>query len=98
MDAQEEQRMLRSQKEYLELEVRKFRRKKLIIYHQLEQELLRQELNKRQNQLEQAHAMLLRHHEKTQELEYRQQKTVHGLREEQVIISFNFLIRFFFNL
>lgn len=84
MDAQEEQRMLRGQKEYLELEIRKFRRKKLIIYHQLEQELLRQELNKRQNQLEQAHAMLLRHHEKTQELEYRQQKTVHALREEQV--------------
>lgn len=84
VDAQEEQRMLRCQKEYLELEVRKFRRKKLIIYHQLEQELLRQELNKRQNQLEQAHSMLLRHHEKTQELEYRQQKTVHALREEQV--------------
>lgn len=85
VDAQEEQRMLRGQKEYLELEVRKFRRKKLIIYHQLEQELLRQELNKRQNQLEQAHSMLLRHHEKTQELEYRQQKTVHALREEQVV-------------
>lgn len=87
VDAQEEQRMLRGQKEYLELEVRKFRRKKLIIYHQLEQELLRQELNKRQNQLEQAHSMLLRHHEKTQELEYRQQKTVHALREEQVSIT-----------
>lgn len=28
--------------------------------------------------------MLLRHHEKTQELEYRQQKAVHQLREEQV--------------
>lgn len=90
MDAQEEQRMLRGQKEYLELEVRKFRRKKLIIYHQLEQELLRQELNKRQNQLEQAHSMLLRHHEKTQELEYRQQKTVHALREEQVTIFMPF--------
>lgn len=43
-----------------------------------------QELNKRQQQLEQAHAMLLRHHEKTQELEYRQQKAVHQLREEQI--------------
>ena len=43
-----------------------------------------QELSKRQNQLEQAHAILLRHHEKTQELEYRQQKAVHMLREEQV--------------
>lgn len=96
VDAQEEQRMLRCQKEYIELEIRKFRRKKLIIYHQLEQELLRQELNKRQNQLEQAHAMLLRHHEKTQELEYRQQKTVHALREEQVI--FRKSIKYFFKI
>ncbi|XP_018568406.1 serine/threonine-protein kinase Tao isoform X2 [Anoplophora glabripennis] len=84
VDAQEEQRLLRCQKEYLDLEIRKFRRKKLISFHQLEQDLLRQELNKRQHQLEQAHAMLLRHHEKTQELEYRQQKAVHALREEQV--------------
>lgn len=43
-----------------------------------------QELNKRQQQLEQAHGMLLRHHEKTQELEYRQQRAVHALREDQV--------------
>lgn len=28
--------------------------------------------------------MLLRHHEKTQDLEYRQQKSVHALREDQV--------------
>ena len=28
--------------------------------------------------------MLLKHHEKTQELEYRQQKSVHNLREEQI--------------
>lgn len=42
------------------------------------------ELNKRQQQLEQAHNMLLRHHEKTQELEYRQQRAVHALREDQV--------------
>lgn len=84
VDMQEEQRLLRIQKEYLELEIRKFRRRKLIQFHQLQQELLRQELNKRQQQLEQAHTMLLRHHEKTQELEYRQQKAVHSLREEQV--------------
>lgn len=29
--------------------------------------------------------MLLKHHEKTQELEYRQQKNVHMLREEQIV-------------
>lgn len=34
--------------------------------------------------MEQAHEMLLKHHEKTQELEYRQQKSVHNLREEQI--------------
>ncbi|PSN30012.1 Serine/threonine-protein kinase TAO1 [Blattella germanica] len=84
MEAQEEQRLIRGQKEYLDLEIRKFRRKKLLIFHSLEQELLREELNKRQQQLEQAHSMLLRHHEKTQELEYRQQKAVHQLREEQI--------------
>ncbi|TGZ54126.1 Serine/threonine-protein kinase TAO1 [Temnothorax longispinosus] len=84
MEAQEEQRLARGQREYLDLEIRKFRRKKLLIFHSLEQELLREELNKRQQQLEQAHAMLLRHHEKTQELEYRQQRAVHALREDQV--------------
>jgi hypothetical protein len=41
-------------------------------------------LSKKQQQLEQAHAMLLRHHEKTQDLEYYQQKSVHALREDQV--------------
>lgn len=85
MEAREEQRLVLGQKEYLELEIRKFHRKKLLAFHSLEQELLRDELNKRQQQLEQAHSMLLRHHEKTQELEYRQQKAVHQLREEQVL-------------
>lgn len=42
VDAQDEQRLLRRQKEYLELEIRKFRRKKLLSFHQLEQELLRE--------------------------------------------------------
>jgi thousand and one amino acid protein kinase len=41
-EAQEEQRMLRNQKDYLDLEVRKFRRRKLLAYHQLEQDLLRE--------------------------------------------------------
>lgn len=66
------------------LEVRKFRRRKLIQYHQLERDLLRDELNKRQSQLEQAHLMLMRHHEITQELEYKQQRAVHQLRDEQI--------------
>lgn len=44
------------------------------------------ELTKRHNQLELAHNMLLRHHDKTQDLEYRQQKAVHALRDEQVML------------
>ncbi|KAL1414328.1 hypothetical protein MTO96_007571 [Rhipicephalus appendiculatus] len=77
-------RLQRHQADYLRLEVRKYRRRRLLQYHRLEQELLREELAKRQSQLEEAHSMLLRHHETTQELEYRQQRGVHQLREEQV--------------
>ncbi|KAI4455074.1 serine/threonine-protein kinase tao1-like protein [Holotrichia oblita] len=84
VDAQDEQRLIRGQKEYLDLEVRKYKRKKLLSYHALELELLREELTKRHNQLELAHNMLLRHHDKTQDLEYRQQKAVHALRDEQI--------------
>lgn len=107
-EAQEEQRLLRCQKQYIELEMRKFRRKKMISLHDLETQLLRdvsclsllarnifkpfffvlQELSKKQQQLEQAHGMLLKHHEKTQDLEYRQQKSVHALREEQVSVLY----------
>ncbi|GAB0094768.1 Serine/threonine-protein kinase Tao [Sergentomyia squamirostris] len=83
-EAQEEQRLLRVQKNYIELEMRKFRRKKTQVLHDLENQLLRDELSKKQQQLEQAHGMLLKHHEKTQELEYRQQKSVHNLREDQI--------------
>ncbi|XP_013189599.1 serine/threonine-protein kinase Tao isoform X1 [Amyelois transitella] len=83
-EAAEEARLLRSQREHLELELRRFRRRRMLAAHHKEQELLREELNKRQQQLEQAHSMLLRHHDKTQELEYRQQKGVHALREEQL--------------
>ncbi|RWS31878.1 serine/threonine protein kinase TAO1-like protein [Leptotrombidium deliense] len=78
------QRMQHDQSGYLRLEIRKFRRRKLVQYHGLERDLLREELNKRQAQLEQAHSMLLRHHEITQELEYRQQRAVHQLREDQI--------------
>merc|ERR1719351_305089 len=84
MDAAESQRLVRGQKDRLDYEVRKFRRRRLVKYHDLEQDLLREELNKRQNQLESAHSMLLRHHEMTQELETKQQRSVHGIREGQL--------------
>uniref|UniRef100_T1J5D9 Large ribosomal subunit protein P2 n=1 Tax=Strigamia maritima TaxID=126957 RepID=T1J5D9_STRMM len=84
MQAAEGHRLHREHKQYLELEIRKFRRRKLLQYHQLEQDLLREELNKRQGQLDHAHTTLLHHHELTQDLEYRQQRAVHQLREEQI--------------
>ncbi|XP_076367355.1 serine/threonine-protein kinase Tao-like isoform X1 [Tachypleus tridentatus] len=77
-------RLQREQTDYHKLEIRKFRRRKLLQYHQLEQDLLREELNKRQSQLEQAHTLLLHHHDGTQELAYRQQRSVHQLKDEQV--------------
>ena len=43
-----------------------------------------QELNKRQSQLENAHSMLMRHHEQTHELETKQQRSVHFLREDHL--------------
>ncbi|CAD7086869.1 unnamed protein product [Hermetia illucens] len=88
-EAQEEQRLLRVQKQYIDLEMRKFKRKRMIMLHELENQLLRDELSKKQQQLELAHGMLLKHHEKTQELEYRQQKSVHNLREEQILKQHN---------
>lgn len=42
VEAQEEQRLIRGQKEYLELEIRKFRRKKLLYFQNLERELLQE--------------------------------------------------------
>lgn len=76
--------MQHEQSEFLRMEIRKFRRRKLSQYHQLERDLLREELNKRQGQLEQAHDMLMRHHEVTQELEYRQQRSIHQLRDDHL--------------
>lgn len=84
VDAVENQRLARIQKDHLDEQVRKFRRRRLVIYHSTEQDLLREELNKRQTQLENAHAMLMRHHVQTHELEVKQQKTVHNLREDHV--------------
>lgn len=42
MDAQESQRLVRGQKDRLDYEVRKFRRRRLVQYHDLEQDLLRE--------------------------------------------------------
>lgn len=71
----------RQQKESLEYEIRKFRRRRVLQHHELEQELLREELAKRQAQLEFEHNMLLRHHESTQDLEQKHLRSIQELRD-----------------
>ena len=78
------EQMQRQQGEFLRCKIREFQRRKLVQYHQLEKDLIREELNKRESQLEQSHSMLLRHHEHSQELEQKQQRQVHQLRDDQI--------------
>ncbi|XP_063059181.1 serine/threonine-protein kinase TAO1-like [Engraulis encrasicolus] len=82
--AEEEANLLRRQRQYLELECRRFKRRILIARHNVEQDLAREELNKRQTQKDLEHAMLLRHHESMQELEVRQLGTVQKMRAELI--------------
>ncbi|XP_052799802.1 serine/threonine-protein kinase TAO1-like isoform X2 [Mya arenaria] len=79
-----EDRLERQQKERLEYEIRKFRRRRYLQHHQLEQELLREELTKRQAQLEYEHQMLLRHHDSTRELEFKQLENIQKLRDDHL--------------
>jgi thousand and one amino acid protein kinase len=90
LEAAETQRLARGQKERLDGEIRKFRRRRLVKYHDLEQDLLREELNKRQSQLESAHEMLMRHHEQTHELETKQRSnTTLCLRSTYLSVKIN---------
>ncbi|XP_073076621.1 serine/threonine-protein kinase TAO1-like [Manis javanica] len=79
---EEKTNLLQRQRRYLELQCRRFERKLLLGCHNLEQDLVREELNKRQAQKDLEHAMLLRQHESTQELEFRHLKTVQKMRCE----------------
>uniref|UniRef100_A0A4W5ML03 non-specific serine/threonine protein kinase n=1 Tax=Hucho hucho TaxID=62062 RepID=A0A4W5ML03_9TELE len=82
--AEEEANLLRRQRQYLELECRRFKRRILIARHNVEQDLTREELNKRQTQKDLEHAMLLRHHESMQELEFRHLGTIQKMRAELI--------------
>ncbi|XP_051955555.1 serine/threonine-protein kinase TAO1-like [Xyrauchen texanus] len=82
--AEEEANLLRRQRQYLELECRRFKRRIVIARHNVEQDLVREELNKRQTQKDLEHAMLLRHHESMQELEVRQLGTIQKMRTELI--------------
>ncbi|XP_041038136.1 serine/threonine-protein kinase TAO2-like [Carcharodon carcharias] len=82
--AEEEANLLRRQRHYLELQCRQYRRKTLLSRHNLEQDLLREELNKKQTQKDLECAMLLRHHESTQEQEFRHLNVVQRTRTELI--------------
>ncbi|CAL9684137.1 unnamed protein product [Knipowitschia caucasica] len=82
--AEEEANLQRRQRQYLELECRRFKRRILIARHNIEQDLVREELNKRQTQKDLEHAMLLRHHESMQELEFRQLNNIQKTRADLI--------------
>ncbi|XP_068456023.1 serine/threonine-protein kinase TAO1 [Clinocottus analis] len=82
--AEEEANLLRRQRQYLDLECRRFKRRILIARHNVEQDLAREELNKRQTQKDLEHAMLLRHHESMQELEFRHLGTIQRARADLI--------------
>uniref|UniRef100_A0A3B3VY86 non-specific serine/threonine protein kinase n=1 Tax=Poecilia latipinna TaxID=48699 RepID=A0A3B3VY86_9TELE len=84
LQAAEEANLQRRQRQYLDLECRRFKRRILMARHKIEQQHLREELNKRQTQKDLEHAMLLRHHESMQELQFRQLNTIQKTRVELI--------------
>ncbi|XP_076805783.1 uncharacterized protein LOC143449455 isoform X2 [Clavelina lepadiformis] len=64
-----------------ELECRKHRRRALLARHNLEQDLLREELNMKQRHKEKEHETLLYQHDSTQALEYKQ---LHAIQEQRM--------------
>ncbi|XP_071975585.1 serine/threonine-protein kinase TAO2 isoform X1 [Engystomops pustulosus] len=82
--AEEEANLLRRQRQYFELQCRQYKRKMLLARHNLDQDLLREELNKKQTQRDLECAMLLRQHECTQELEFRHLQMLQHTRSELI--------------
>ncbi|XP_072353069.1 serine/threonine-protein kinase TAO3 isoform X2 [Scyliorhinus torazame] len=78
--AEEESQLLGRQRLQYDRNCRELKRKLMMIRHSLEQEHLREEVNKKQTQKEMEHAMLIRHDESTQELEFRQLNMLQKLR------------------
>uniref|UniRef100_A0A3B4D3G1 non-specific serine/threonine protein kinase n=1 Tax=Pygocentrus nattereri TaxID=42514 RepID=A0A3B4D3G1_PYGNA len=84
IQAEEEAGLLRRQRQYYELQCRQYKRKMLLARHNMEQDLLREDLNKKQTLKDLECAMLLRHHESTQELEFRQLGLVQRTRADLI--------------
>ncbi|KAM9195026.1 serine/threonine-protein kinase TAO3 isoform 2-T18 [Trichechus inunguis] len=82
--AEEEAHLLSQQRLYYDKNCRFFKRKIMIKRHEVEQQNIREELNKKRTQKEMEHAMLIRHDESTRELEYRQLHTLQKLRMDLI--------------
>ncbi|KAM6052477.1 serine/threonine-protein kinase TAO3 isoform 1-T3 [Chlamydotis macqueenii] len=82
--AEEEAHLLSQQRLYYDKNCRFFKRKTMIKKHEMEQQNIREELNKKRTQKEMEHAMLIRHDESTRELEYRQLHTLQKLRMDLI--------------
>ncbi|XP_038619039.1 serine/threonine-protein kinase TAO3 [Tachyglossus aculeatus] len=78
--AEEEAHLLSQQRQYYDKNCRFFKRKTMLRRHEMEQQNIREELNKKRTQKEMEHAMLIRHDESTRELEYRQLHVLQKLR------------------
>eukprot|EP00918_Siedleckia_nematoides_P017313 GHVU01037203.1.p1 GENE.GHVU01037203.1~~GHVU01037203.1.p1 ORF type:complete len:968 (+),score=169.62 GHVU01037203.1:22-2925(+) len=81
---QNEAQLVQAQTKFRDLELRKYHRRRLLHQHKNDAQRLIDELNKLQAQLEYSHGMLLRHHESTQDLEYKHQAAIHRLRDDQM--------------
>uniref|UniRef100_A0A3Q3VPZ8 Serine/threonine-protein kinase TAO3 n=1 Tax=Mola mola TaxID=94237 RepID=A0A3Q3VPZ8_MOLML len=82
--AEEEAHLLAQQRVFYDRNCRAFKRKVMNKRHDLEQEQIREELNKKKTQKEMEHAMLIRHDESMQELEHRQLKILQKLRMDLI--------------
>ncbi|XP_058512759.1 serine/threonine-protein kinase TAO3 isoform X1 [Ochotona princeps] len=82
--AEEEAHLLTQQRLYYDKNCRFFKRKIMVKRHEVEQQNIREELNKKRTQKEMEHAMLIRHDESTRELEYRQLHTLQKLRMDLI--------------
>ncbi|XP_054628420.1 serine/threonine-protein kinase TAO3 isoform X2 [Dunckerocampus dactyliophorus] len=82
--AEEEAHLLAQQRVRYDRSCRAFRRRAVIRRHDLEQEQIREELNKKKSQKEMEHAVLIRHDESTQELEQRQLRILQKLRMDLI--------------
>ncbi|KAM6112114.1 serine/threonine-protein kinase TAO3 [Pterocles gutturalis] len=82
--AEEEAHLLSQQRLFYDKNCRSFKRRTMIKRHEMEQQNIREELNKKRTQKEMEHAMLIRHDESTRELEYRQLHTLQKLRMDLI--------------